>query len=116
MLLVAGETVDVELATSATQDVVGRIVAETAPPEDNAEALHQPIRVRLESEVGAPSGRLGRMPTLAEGGAFRFTGVTPGSHHVSVRALPRTAYVRQMLVGGRPLKGRQISIPQDAPS
>ena len=115
VLLVAGKTVDVELATSATQDVVGRIVAETAPPEDNAEALHQPIRVRLESAVGAPSGRLGRRPTLAQGGAFRFTGVTPGSHHVSVRALPRTAYVRQMLVGGRPLKGRQISIPRDAP-
>ncbi|MDA1314291.1 MAG: carboxypeptidase-like regulatory domain-containing protein [Acidobacteria bacterium] len=115
VLLVSRKTVEVALAVSATQDVAGHIVADTAPPEDDPEALTRAMRVRLASEVGAPSGRLVRQPILAEGGGFRFSGVTPGSHHVFVEALPRTAYVLQMLLGGRPLKSRQVSVPRGAP-
>jgi len=114
-LLVSRKAVEVMLATSATQDVMGRIVADTAPPEDAAEALTQAMRVRLMSEVGAPSGRLAREPTLAEGGGFHFSNVTPGSHHVIVQSLPKSAYVRQMLLDGRLLKTRRISVPRDAP-
>jgi hypothetical protein len=114
VLLVSRKTVDVELAASATQDVVGQIVADTAPPEDDPGALTQALRVRLVSEIGAPSGRLVRQPTLAEGGGFRFSGVTPGSHHVFVEGLPRTAYVRRMLVEGRPLKSRRVFVPRGA--
>ena len=115
VLLVSRKTIEVALAVSATQDVVGRIVAETAPPEDDPKALTKAMRVRLVSDVGAPSGRLTRLPTLAAGGGFRFSGVTPGSHHVFVADLPKKAYVRRMLVGGHPLKSRLVSVPRSAP-
>jgi len=114
-LLVSRKTVEVALATSATQSVIGRIVADAAPPEDDAEALTQAMRVRLMSEVGAPSGRLSREPTLAEGGGFHFSNVTPGSHHVFVQSLPKSAYVRQMLLDGRLLKSRRIQVPRETP-
>ncbi len=115
VLLVSRKTVEVDLAASATQDVVGQIVADSAPPENDPEALTRAMRVRLVSEVGATTGRLVRQPTLAEGGGFRFRNVTPGSHHVFVEALPKTAYVRRMLVDGRPLKSRRVSVPRGAP-
>lgn len=114
-LLVSRKTVAVALATSPTQDVMGRIVADTAPPEGDAETLTKAMRVRLMSEVGAPSGRLSREPTLAEGGGFHFSNVTPGSHHVFVQNLPKSAYVRQMLLDGRLLKSRRIQVPRETP-
>ncbi len=115
VLLFSRKTFEVALTLSATQDVVGRIVAETAPPEDDPAALTQAMRVRLVSDVGAPSGRLTRLPTLAAGGGFRFSGVTPGSHHVFVADLPKSAYVLRMLVDGHPLKSRRVSVPRSAP-
>lgn len=115
VLLVSRKTIEVALAVSATQDVVGRIIAETAPPEDDPAALTQAMRVRLVSDAGAPSGRLTRLPTLAAGGVFRFSGVSPGSHHVFVTDLPKTAYVSRMLIDGHPLKIPRVSVPQSAP-
>ena len=115
VLLVSRKTIEVALAVSTTQDVIGRIVAETSPPQDDPATLNQAMRVRLVSDVGAPSGRLTRLPTLAAGGEFRFSGVTPGSHYVFVADLPKTAYVSRMLIDGRPLNSRRVSVPQSAP-
>ena len=114
VLLTSRKTVEVALATAATQQVFGRIVADSAPPEDDPEAITHPMRVRLVSEIGAPGGRLAHEPTLQQGGGFQFSNVTPGSHHVFVQSLPKSAYVRQMLLNGRLLKSRRISVPRNA--
>ncbi len=108
--LVENKPVQADMALQPGSIVRGHVAApdydETSAVENRADAL----TLTLTAVDGSGSRRLRAMPVLAAGGEFEMIDVGAGEYRVGLEGGPGGSYLREILIGGRPLPEPRITV------
>ena len=105
----AAHAEEISLPLSAGSDLTGTVELEGAAPD-----AFRGTHVTLTESEGLA---LGQQPSaqVETGGAFRFSGVTPGVWEISIWPLPKGAWLKELVFDGREIPTGTIELAGAAP-
>lgn len=108
--LVENESVRADMVLQPGSVVRGHAVVSGRGRDAAAEDGGAPLTVTLTAADGSRSRRLRAAPAPAAGGEFEIVDVGPGEYRVGIEGAPAGGYLREILLGGRPLPEPSITV------